>query len=228
MSETSTALSAHDLRKSFPLPSGRLEVLRGLDFSIRPGVSASIRGESGSGKSTLLHLFAGLEKPDRGGISWNERSIGNWSSRQIARERNRLIGMVFQNYHLMAEMTALENILFAGRIAGRPGREARARAAELLDQVGLGDRARQLPAKMSGGERQRVAIARALLNRPGVLLADEPTGNLDERTGERVMEMLLELVRRENVALVLVTHNPGFAAACSETWQLHSGVLESA
>lgn len=225
MSEGGPVLAARGLRKSFAIPGGRLDVLRGLDFAIGAGLSASIRGESGSGKSTLLHLFAALERPDAGSISWMGDPVGSWRPRRLALERGRRLGMVFQAYHLVGEMTALENVLFAARIVGRIDKDVRERAAGLLGRVGLGDRLEQLPAKMSGGERQRVALARSLLNRPRILLADEPTGNLDERTGERTMELLLGLVRDEGVALVLVTHNPAFAAGCAEQWFLHEGRL---
>ncbi|MFP4352583.1 MAG: ABC transporter ATP-binding protein [Puniceicoccaceae bacterium] len=222
-----TVLSARGVRKSFRIPGGTLDVLKGLDFSLEAGASASIRGESGSGKSTLLHLFAGLEGVDGGEIRWTGDSIGEWGPRRLAAERARRLGMVFQSYHLIGEMTALENVLFAARIAGRPGQGTRARAAGLLERVGLAGRERQLPAKMSGGERQRVAVARAILNRPKLLLADEPTGNLDEKTGERTMELLLQLVREEGVSLVLVTHNPRFAAECDRRWELSDGHLSA-
>ncbi|MBC2604161.1 ABC transporter ATP-binding protein [Puniceicoccus vermicola] len=220
-----SVLSARAVRKSFLIPGGQLEVLRGLDFSIRKGASASIRGESGSGKSTLLHLFAGLEGIDSGEISWGNDAISGWNARRLAAERAVRLGLVFQSYHLVGEMTALENVLFAARIAGRVDAQVKDRARFLLDRVGLGNRERQLPGKMSGGERQRVAVARAILNNPPILLADEPTGNLDEKTGEATMQMLLQLVEEQGVSLVLVTHSPHFAKACDEHWLLHDGVL---
>lgn len=223
--EGKPVLSARGVRKSFRIPGGSLDVLRGLDFELAAGTSASIRGESGSGKSTLLHLFAGLEGVDGGEIRWTGDSIGKWRPRRLAAERGRRLGMVFQSYHLIGEMTALENVLFAARIAGRTGGGIRERAAGLLGRVGLSGRERQLPGKMSGGERQRVAVARAILNRPKLLLADEPTGNLDEKTGEQTMDLLLQLVREEGVSLVLVTHNPRFAAECDQRWELGEGCL---
>lgn len=226
MSDTTPTLSANALRKSFSLPQGKLEVLRGLDFSISPGSSASIRGESGSGKSTLLNLFGGLEKPDSGEIRWMGESIQKFSVRKLARERGRRLGMVFQAYHLIGEMTALENVLFAGRMVGKIDETAKERGIQLLEKVGLGDRLKQLPAKMSGGERQRVAIARSILNQPKILLADEPTGNLDEKTGQATMELLMELVQNEGISLILVTHNPSFARLCDFQWKLTSGALE--
>tara|TARA_R100000027_G_scaffold42073_3_gene31420 strand:- start:13276 stop:13974 length:699 start_codon:yes stop_codon:yes gene_type:complete len=225
--DSQSVLRAKDVRKTFVIPGGELEVLRGLNFSIREGVSASIRGESGSGKSTLLHLFAGLEGVDQGEISWGPDSINHWSPRKRAAERAVRLGLVFQAYHLVGEMTALENVLLAARIAGTVSAETRERARHLLDRVGLGNREKQMPGKMSGGERQRVAVARAILNNPPILLADEPTGNLDEKTGETTMELLLELVREQGVALVLVTHSRRFAGACDEQWVLHDGILEA-
>jgi len=225
VSESEIVLRARNVCKSFAIPGGTLEVLRGLSFSIARGTSASIRGESGSGKSTLLHLFAGLESHDDGEIFWGEDPVGGWSPRRLAAERAVRLGLVFQSYHLVGELTALENVLLAARIAGRLDAGARERARDLLKRVGLGDRERQLPGKMSGGERQRVAVVRAILNRPPILLADEPTGNLDEKTGEETMELLLQLVAEQGVSLVLVTHSPNFAACCDEQWQLHEGVL---
>lgn len=226
MSEAVTVLRAVGVRKSFAIPGDSLEVLRGLNFSLTGGTSASIRGESGSGKSTLLHLFAGLEGVDSGEIEWGGAPISGWSPRRLAAERAIRLGLVFQAYHLVGEMTALENVLFAARIAGKVDSKVRERARYLLDRVGLGGRERQLPGKMSGGERQRVAVARAILNEPKLLLADEPTGNLDEKTGDRTMELLLGLVAEQGVSLVLVTHSPRFAAECDEQWVLQEGLLE--
>jgi len=225
VSESDIVLRATAVAKSFDIPGGSLEVLRGLDFSIARGTSVSIRGESGSGKSTLLHLFAGLEPHDSGEIFWGADPIARWSPRRLAAERALRLGLVFQSYHLVGELTALENVLLAARIAGRLDSGIRDRARSLLARVGLGDREDQLPGKMSGGERQRVAVARAILNRPPILLADEPTGNLDEKTGEATMELLLQLVAEQGVSLVLVTHSPHFAASCDEQWYLHEGIL---
>ena len=222
-----TVLSAREVAKSFQIPGGSLQVLKGLNFEITKGTSASIQGESGSGKSTLLHLFAGLEGYDSGEICWGKDAIHGWDSRRLAAERAVRLGLVFQSYHLVGEMTALENVLLAARIAGRVDSEMRERGRSLLARVGLGERERQIPAKMSGGERQRVALARAILNRPPILLADEPTGNLDEKTGEAMMALLLDLVKEQGVSMVLVTHNPHFASACDIQWQLREGGLVS-
>lgn len=223
-----TVLAADHLAKGYALPSGWLQVLERVSLRVRAGEAVSIRGESGSGKSTLLHLLAGLEEADGGEVLWEGESIGRWSPARRARERGRRVGMVFQAHHLLPELTAWENIFLAGRIAGRTDRSTRARVGELLDRVGLGDRGRQRPAQMSGGERQRVAVARALLNRPALLFADEPTGNLDEATAEAVFALLRQLVREEGAALVLVTHSERFAGRCDRSRYLAGGLLSEA
>lgn len=219
-------LEAKGITKKFQLPDGDVTVLDGLEFAVEKGKSVSIRGKSGSGKSTLLHLFAGLDEPDEGDIFWSGESIAAWKASQLARQRALRIGLVFQSYHLVAEMNALENVELAARIAGRRNADIRDRAHFLLDRVGLGNRYRQLPSKMSGGERQRVAVARALLNKPSVLLADEPTGNLDETTAGTTMDLLMDLVRDEGAALVLVTHSEHFASLCDRSTRLLHGRIE--
>ena len=211
-------LSAVGVRKSYPSGDRRIEVLCGVDLRIAAGESVSIRGESGSGKSTLLNLLSGLDAPDAGEIRWD-------GAAPAAGRRGRYLGMVFQSFYLIPELDALENVLMAGRMLGSPGAESRARARDLLERVGLGGRASHLPAQLSGGERQRVAVARALMNSPRLLLADEPTGNLDERTGEAVIDLLLGLSRETGTALVLVTHNPAHAARTGRALTLHDGVL---
>jgi lipoprotein-releasing system ATP-binding protein len=211
-------LSASDVRKSYPSGDRRIEVLCGVDLRVAAGETISIRGESGSGKSTLLNLMSGLDVPDAGEIRWD-------GSAPAAGRRARFLGMVFQSFYLIPELDALENVLMAGRMLGSPGAESRARARDLLERVGLGGRASHLPAQLSGGERQRVAVARALMNSPRLLLADEPTGNLDERTGEAVIDLLLGLSRETGTALVLVTHNPAHAARTGRALTLHDGRL---
>jgi predicted ABC-type transport system involved in lysophospholipase L1 biosynthesis ATPase subunit len=197
-------------------------VLAGIDLVVTAGQSISIRGESGSGKSTLLNLLAGLDAPDAGEIWWAGQPTLS------ARERGRLVGLVFQSFYLMPELSAEENVLMAARVVGRVGAEERGRAGELLARVGLGARRNHVPAALSGGERQRVALARALMNRPALLLADEPTGNLDERTGDEVIDLLLELGGTTGTTLVLVTHNAAHAARTARQWRLHEGKLEEA
>ncbi len=212
-------LSARALRKAFPSGDARLEVLRGVDLDVAAGESISIRGESGSGKSTLLNLLAGLDSPDSGSVAWGG------SGDTGARRRAAYLGMVFQSFYLVPELDALANVLLARRILGGMDRSARARARELLGSVGLAGRSHHLPAHLSGGERQRVALARALMNSPSLILADEPTGNLDEGTGNGVVDLLLGLCSSANAALVLVTHNAAHAAKTRRRMLLTSGVL---
>ena len=220
MNNENTILTAHRLRKTYRSGDRPLEVFHDVDFRISAGESVSIRGESGSGKSTLLNLLAALDTPDTGTLDW----AGSPALTHAA--RGRLIGIIFQAFYLIPELNARENILMARRIAGgRADAAARARAAELLTRVGLGERAHHLPAQLSGGERQRVAIARALMNSPRLILADEPTGNLDEHTADSVMNMLLALCAETNTALVLVTHSPAYAARTAREYLLHEGTL---
>ena len=210
-------LSATGLVKTFRSGDRRIEVLRGVDLEIAPGESISIRGESGSGKSTLLHLLAGLDVPDAGTLAWEGVSDTG------AKRRAAFLGIVFQSFYLIPELDALQNVLMARRILGAPGAADRARAADLLKRVGLAERMAHLPGQLSGGERQRVAVARALMNSPRLILADEPTGNLDEQTGAAVIELLLGLCRETGTTLVLVTHNTEHAAKCARRLQLHNG-----
>jgi putative ABC transport system ATP-binding protein/lipoprotein-releasing system ATP-binding protein len=211
-------LSAQGLAKSYLSGDRRIEVLRGVDLDVMSGESVSIRGESGSGKSTLLNLLSGLDAPDAGRLAWA-------GGPPDPSRRALFLGMVFQSFYLIPELDGLQNVLMAARIAGTPLDTARQKAQALLARVGLEQRARHLPGQLSGGERQRVAIARALMNSPKLLLADEPTGNLDEHTGDRVIEMLLALCRETGTALVLVTHNPAYAAMTNRALFLHDGKL---
>jgi ABC-type lipoprotein export system ATPase subunit len=223
------ALEAKGLAKAFPYGEEVLEILTEVDLGVVAGKSVSIRGESGCGKTTLLNLLARLDSADVGELYWN----GEFHDPKLppgprdAARRASLVGVVYQAYYLIPEMNVLENVLLAARLAGSIGKDAKQRARELLDRVGVSNRERQLPQKLSGGERQRVAIARALLNRPKVILADEPTGNLDERSAGDVMELLLEACREEDAGLVLVTHNPVFSKATDEALHLVKGVLSS-
>jgi putative ABC transport system ATP-binding protein/lipoprotein-releasing system ATP-binding protein len=212
-------LSARGLRKSFPSGDAVLEVLRGVDLDVAAGESVSIRGESGSGKSTLLNLLAGLDAPDSGSVTWG----GSPDTR--ASRRAAYLGMVFQSFYLVPELDAFSNVLLARRILGGVDAAARERARALLGEVGLAARAHHLPAHLSGGERQRVALARALMNEPRLIVADEPTGNLDERTGNEVVDLLLGLCSSANTALVLVTHNAAHAAKTRRSLTLTAGVF---
>ena len=218
-------LTAAGLAKSYPTPAGDLPILRAVDLQIAPGESVSIRGESGSGKTTLLYCLAGLEPIDRGELLWDGNSVTGLRPGACAQARAKILGFVFQSYHLTPELDAYENVLLARRLAGRVRPEDKSRARELLERVGLGGRLHHVPGKLSGGEAQRVAVARALLNRPRLLLADEPTGNLDERTAREVIELLLRLCAEENTAFVLVTHHAGFAALTGRALRLEHGAL---
>ena len=198
-------------------------MLKGVDFALRRGESVSIRGESGSGKSTLLNVLSGLETTDTGTLYWDSQQVSGRSLSWLAARRTGYIGFVFQSYYLAPELNALENVLLGARIAGRIDSMVTDRAVALLKRVGMGHRIRHSSTKLSGGERQRVAVARALINDPPLVLADEPTGNLDESTGLAVMDLLLELAGEAAKGLVLVTHNPKFAQRTQRELTLHLG-----
>jgi putative ABC transport system ATP-binding protein/lipoprotein-releasing system ATP-binding protein len=221
VTSTEAVLSARDLRKTYLSGTQQLQVLSDVTMDVAAGESVSIRGESGSGKSTLLNLLSGLDAPDSGTIYWA-------GAAPAPDRRADFLGMVFQSFYLIPELNAEENVLMAARMKRSPGPTERARAKELLARVGLSERAKHLPAQLSGGERQRVAVARALINAPKLILADEPTGNLDERTGNSVVELLLDLCRETGTALVLVTHNLAHAAKANRSLFLHDGVLRAA
>ncbi len=220
-------IDASAVRKSFRSGERTIDVLRGVDMTLHEGESVSIRGESGSGKTTFVHILAGLESFDDGELRWRGKSLKGWRRGALARERARFLGMVFQSFYLIPEMNALDNVLMARRMIGAPDEEARRRAEELMNRVGLGERTHHLPGQLSGGEKQRVGVARALMNRPAVLLADEPTGNLDEVTGNAMMDLLLAVCREENAALLLVTHNKAHASRTDREVMLHLGRFEA-
>jgi len=214
-------LSASGLHKTYLSGERRLEVLRDVTLSVNDGESVSIRGESGSGKSTLLHLLAGLDAPDKGEVRW-AGSADTGAGRRAA-----FLGMVFQSFYLIPELDALGNVLMAARMLGKVGPAEKLRAKELLTRVGLAERTHHLPSQLSGGERQRVAVARALMNTPQLILADEPTGNLDEKTGDAIIDLLLSLCAEQRIALVLVTHNAAHAARAARTLFMRDGVLQT-
>ena len=216
-------LAASDVHMRFETPGGPIDVLQGLDLSVAPGETVAIVGESGSGKSTLLSLLAGLDVPTRGSVRIDGRDLAALSERELAALRARSIGIVFQQFHLMGGLTALENVSLPLDLQRANDAEERARVA--LGQVGLSHRASHLPARLSGGECQRVALARALVVEPDLLLADEPSGSLDERTGDAVNALLFDLVARRSTALVLVTHSDRLSAACGRQARLEGGRL---
>ena len=221
-------LKASELSKSFSvLGTSDLKVLDEVNLTLKQSSSLSIRGDSGCGKTTLLNLLARLEPADGGTIFWGDREIAAASQTHAmeASWRAKHIGVVYQSYYLIPELTVMENVLMSVRLSGLPIAEYEGRAKELLEQMGVVNKSMQIPAKLSGGERQRVAIVRALVNRPQVILADEPTGNLDERTGAEVMDLLLSSCTKEKTSLILVTHNPTFARAMNETSTLTDGKL---
>ena len=230
-SEEPPILIAKRLEKRYRMGGEVLEVLRGADLDICCGQWLAVIGASGSGKSTLLHLLGGLDRPDGGSVNFDGRDIFAYPSRIIDRYRNTQVGFVFQSYHLLPELSALENVLIAAMI-GRPAArwplvrsKVRRRAMDLLEGVGLVGRHRHRPAKLSGGERQRVAIARALINEPAVLLADEPTGNLDAHTGRQILDLLRKL-HAAGQTIVMVTHDPVVAEAADWSLKLEGGQLK--
>ena len=220
-------LACRGLTKAYRSPAGELPVLRGADLEVGGGEVVAITGDSGAGKTTLLQVLGGLDRADSGELSWQGRRVDGLPAGPLAARRAAL-GFVFQNYQLMPELDARENVALAARIHGRPAREALAEADRLLGAVGLAARARHLPAALSGGECQRVALARALVNRPAILLADEPTGNLDEASGAAVMDLLLGLARADGAAVLLVTHSPAHAARADRRLALRAGRLAPA
>ena len=218
-------LEAKALGKQFPSADSVISVLDGIDFALRAGESVSIRGESGCGKSTLLNVLSGLELADSGQLFWEGKDVSKYTLSKLAAARIQFMGFVFQAYYLAPELNALENVLLGARIAGRVDASVRGRAEALLIRVGLKERIRHSSTKLSGGERQRVAVARAMINDPLVVLADEPTGNLDESTGHAVMDLLMEIAEESKKSLILVTHNPDFAARTQRQLTLHLGKM---
>jgi len=222
MEAETSQLIARDLFQSFRMGGRRIEVLRGISMEISHGEAVFLSGASGAGKTTLLYTLAGLERPESGTVEFEGRRLYNGSSTAQARIRNRKMGFVFQGYFLLPELTALENVLLPGMI----GRRAAKRSAEKsLAAVGLGDRMHHLPAELSGGEQQRVAIARALTNDPDIIFADEPTGNLDSKTGDEIIDLLLNLVREREKTLLVVTHDARLAARGDRQLHIKDGVL---
>ncbi len=220
-------LEVENLKKSYPTGAGaRLEVLRGVSFAVRRGEVVAIVGESGTGKSTLLHLLGALDRPDSGTVHFDGHDIFLKDDDALAAFRNRSVGFIFQFHHLLPEFTALENVAMPGLIQGLDLEAARPRAVELLRQLGLEARADHRPSALSGGEQQRVAVARALMNRPGLVLADEPTGNLDTKTAEALHNEILRLSRATGQTFVMATHNPALAAIADRVLRIENGLLK--
>ncbi|HEX6904357.1 MAG TPA: ABC transporter ATP-binding protein [Thermoanaerobaculia bacterium] len=222
----SVAVEARDLGKTYQDGVRRVEVLKGVHLRVEPGEMVAIVGPSGSGKSTLLHLLGALDRPDHGTVAIGGQPLGGLSGASLARFRNRTIGFVFQFHQLLPDFTALENVMLPGRIAGMEPRQVLANARRLLAEVGLEDRLDHFPNQLSGGERQRVALCRALALEPPLLLADEPTGNLDPESGETVFELLLGLQVVHRTTGILVTHNPEIAQRCTRILRLEGGSLQ--
>ncbi|MEI8241719.1 MAG: ABC transporter ATP-binding protein [bacterium] len=218
-------LTATDLHKSYILPHKTVSVLKGASFTVGAGERVAIVGRSGTGKSTLLHLLGGLDRPQAGEVRIGGASLYALTPRERSVLRARQIGFVFQSYHLLPEMDVVENVMLPAMAIGENHARARARVLELLGHVGLSDRATHTPLELSGGEQQRVALARALMNAPRILLADEPTGNLDRDTGAQILELLFGLAQQHRHALVVVTHAPEVAARCDRVLRLENGLL---
>ena len=217
-----------ELSKSYPVSGKPLEVLRGLELSVAPGEMVAIVGASGVGKSTLMHVIGGLDRIDGGQIRVGDTDLTGLPDAELVAFRNRHVGFVFQFHHLLPEFSALENAEMPLRIARVPAAEARERAGGVLDQVGLRDRASHRPGMLSGGEQQRVAVARALVMRPSLLLADEPTGDLDEQTGKALHRLLREMHRQHGLTSLIATHNLRLAAGCDRVLRLEDGRLQPA
>ncbi len=232
MDKAHTILSASGVRKSYRMGATRVEVLRGVDVTVREGEFVAIIGASGSGKSTLLHILGGLDRPDKGVVQFSGRDLNRIRARELNRYRNEMVGFVFQFYHLLDELNVLENIVLPAMVSRSvvgwllTRRAATKRATELLEQLGLKERVRHKPYQLSGGERQRVAIGRALMNRPRLLLADEPTGNLDSVTGNGILKVFEDL-NRAGQTIVMVTHDERIADRAQRVIVLEDGRIRA-
>jgi ABC-type lipoprotein export system ATPase subunit len=218
-------LSAKALTKSYTMGRRTLDVLRGVNLQVARGEFLALRGASGAGKSTLLHLIGGLDSPNGGEIHFAGQDIAAFSERKLTDLRNRRVGFIFQAYHLLPELDALENVCLPARVARLPADRAEARGRELLARVGLSDRVEHKPFELSGGEQQRVAIARALINEPELILADEPTGNLDSHTGGEIIDLLKKLHAERQTTLIIATHDAKVAAHARRVFELVDGCI---
>ena len=219
-------IKTENLGKDYPLPKGTLSVFKGINFALEEGDFVAVMGVSGVGKTTFLNMLGALDRPTEGRILIDEEDILSKNEKELAYIRNNKIGFVFQFYHLLPEFTTLENVSLPLLIRGMNKREAQKRALSILQEVFLENKANLRPSQLSGGEQQRVAIARALVNEPKLLLADEPTGNLDWKTGELVLKLLLELHRKKGLSSVIVTHNEKVAQVCHKLYLMESGELK--
>ena len=217
-----TIIQAKGIEKSF----GQLKVLKGIDFSVEKKEVVSIMGASGAGKSTLLQILGTLMRPDAGSLEIDGSLVDNLSGNELSSFRNRKIGFVFQQHHLLPEFTALENVMIPAFIAGRPEKEARQKALELLDVMGLSDRTTHKPSELSGGEQQRVAVARALINDPAIIFADEPSGNLDTKTKQELHQLFFTLRDKLGQTIVIVTHDPDLAKMCDRCLVMKDGSFQ--
>jgi lipoprotein-releasing system ATP-binding protein len=215
-----------DLRKSFTTPAGEIEVLKGIDLSIAKGEVAAVVGASGVGKSTLLHILGTLDRPTSGKIMYSGKDVHSLVEKELTAFRNRSIGFVFQFHHLLPEFTALENVMMPALISGTSQPEAARRAGGLLEELGVFQRQHHRPGELSGGEQQRVAVARALIMEPSVVLADEPTGNLDTQTGEELFRLLLRLNEKHDITFVIVTHNEQLSKRCRRVLEMVDGRIK--
>ena len=222
-SSSGPLLEARGIHKTYRMGARSLEVLSGVDLTVQSGDFLALRGASGAGKSTLLHLLGGLDHPSAGTIHFAGENLSALSATAVARLRNRRVGFIFQAYHLFPELDALENVCLPARLNRMPAAEAGARGRELLRRVGLGERLEHRPYELSGGEQQRVAIARALVNAPDLILADEPTGNLDSHTGAEIIELLCALHVEKRTTLIVATHDAQVAARAPKVVQLVDG-----
>ncbi len=223
--DTSPIYDLRGLERSYPSGDGKVDAVAGIDLRIERGEFVVVAGPSGSGKTTLLQLLGALDRPTRGELRFEGRDLAGAGDGELTELRLRRIGFVFQQFNLIPTLTAQQNVEAAIAPTGAPGRAAQARAAELLGRVGLGSRARHLPSQLSGGEQQRVAIARALANRPDVLLADEPTGNLDSATGQEIMSLIHSL-HADGLTIVLITHDPAIAGSAPRVIRLRDGRVD--
>lgn len=225
--DVKTILEAEGLKKYYTIGRKKIEVLHGVDMHVDQGEFLSVVGSSGSGKSTLLHILGGLDRPDDGNLEVDGKNLTQMGGLALSRFRNRSVGFVFQAYHLFPEFDALENVVLPARIARKPVKEVESEARHWLERVGLSKRMDHRPYELSGGEQQRVAIARSLINNPTLLLADEPTGNLDSETGSEIMELLLTLKNECRLTLIMATHDQDMAKQTDRTLHLIDGKIDS-